>query len=396
MNGSELICLKYMAKRILSVVICFAVLMSVGAGSCFALREEFADTSSFLVKICVYIEFYYSDGSYGGYATSRGTGLLVGRDGEMQGVVTNASVVGGEHLASFAESLVSEYGFAGYNIGVPQVIPEGNDNIWGISGKILLTNESCDLAVLQLSSPIYVDDDLEVRRSLSLVEGEQVFSVCFAEVSDNNYELSISEGYVSEIAAVEEDRYNYTFVSHDAPISDTAQGGFLLDCDGAVIGLLTDKAPASPFGGLCAYSVADIMTYYLYGFGWDDCELTHMPDESIIIDPSDNHYPADPGNSVSQGSAFENYVYKLLEKFGFSLHLDFEDDLPDFFGNVLRVLLFVLLIFIVLVLFVVGFFGFVVLVAGASVVICLVIKKKRRAKSDDVTVSVSEETDSNA
>ena len=81
--------MKDTVRRILSFFLCLAVFISIGAGSGFALREEFASTSNFLVRICVFIEFYYPDGSYGGYATSRGTGLLVGSNGEMKGVITN-------------------------------------------------------------------------------------------------------------------------------------------------------------------------------------------------------------------------------------------------------------------------------------------------------------------
>ena len=367
--------MKIKFKRLISFAVCLVLFTGIFAGSSFAIKEEFAETSSFLVKVCVFIEFYYPDGSYGGYATSRGTGLLVGSDGEMKGVVTNASVVGGEHLTSFADELVETHGFGGYNIGVPQIIPDGNNNTWGISGNVIVADEDCDFAVLQLASPIYIVDELEVRRAGSLCEGEQVFSVCYAEVSDDNYELSMGEGYVSGIAVVNEDRYNYTFVSHDAPISVTAQGGFLLDCDGAVIGLLTDKAAASPFGGFCAYSVADIMTYYLYNLGWDDCEITEMPDNAVINSQTDEPQYV-PGEKIPSRGFFGNIVSALTGLF----RMDGGEALPGIFLSVLPVLL-LLVALLTIILIAAGFLFILVLVAFIAV-ICVVVRKNRKARSD--------------
>lgn len=274
--------MKSFYRKMIIFLLCFGVLLGAGASSSFALREEFVDTSSFLVKVCVYIEFYFEDGTYGGFATSRGTGLLVGSDGVMQGVVTNASVCSGDHLEAYAEEICNEYGFEGYTIGVPQVILEGNDSTQGISGRILLCDEERDVAVLQLASPVYIADTLKIRSLDSLEIGEQVYSIGYAEVYEDVYELSVYDGFVSDIQYVEADRFYGTFVEHDVPISQTAQGGFLLDCDGSIIGMITDKASASPYNKTCAVSMYDIFTFDIYYFGWDDFAETEMPIDAVI------------------------------------------------------------------------------------------------------------------
>ena len=370
--------MKDTVRRILAFFLCLTVFISIGAGSCFALPEEFVTTSGFLVKVCVFIEFYYPDGSYGGYATSRGTGLLVGNDGEMKGVVTNYCVIGGEHLTAFADGIVEQHGFEGYNIGVPQILPEGSNNMWGISGNVIVADDKNDLAVLELSSPIYIDGELKIRSGDSYTEGEQVFSICYAEISDNVYELSVGEGFASESDKVYVDGEDYSFISHDVSISDTAQGGFIVDCDGSVLGLLTDKATASPYEGICAFSVFEIIDEYLFDLGWGDCVVTECPSDAVIISQEvQSEYFGENG--------FADFIMGLLDELGFEPD---DDNLVLTLGIVTVLLLLALIT--AAIFGAIGFIFVLMVFTAAVIVICVVVKKKRRASAD---VSVNDKDD---
>ena len=65
--------------RVVLVFLCAAMLLGMwGSVGSFALTPEQVEVTSLLVRIRVYIEFYLPNGEYGGYATSNGTGLLLG------------------------------------------------------------------------------------------------------------------------------------------------------------------------------------------------------------------------------------------------------------------------------------------------------------------------------
>ena len=214
--------------------------------------------------------------------------------------------------------------------------------------------------------------------------GEQVFSLCYAEVSDNVYELSAGEGFVYGIDDVEADGEEYSFISHDVSISDTAQGGFIVDCDGAVLGLLTNKATAAPYGGLCAYSAIDIMDNYLYDLGWDDYIASGCPSDAVF-----NSF----GNNLPEQSD-SDWFERLLA--GLSNVLRFELDVNNsgLYLGIASVLLLIGTIILVFIVCVGGLFLFLVLAAGAIVVVSVVRKKHKNAvKGSEEVAVVAQKTD---
>lgn len=223
------------AKRFVLAFICIALVLCSFAPS-FALRESNVETSSLLVRICVYVEFFFPDGSYGGYATSSGTGILVGNGENKTCVITNASVCGGEFFDDYVQDIFEEYGFGSYVVGTPQVYLEGGGQITTVGTQI---DEDADLALLDIDVPVYVPYTVRFRDADTLVQGEQVFSLCYAETHEDVYEIVETEGNVSGWEYRDFGYVDCYKIGHNARVPASARGGFLLDGDGAIIGTVS-------------------------------------------------------------------------------------------------------------------------------------------------------------
>ncbi|MBR4942170.1 MAG: trypsin-like peptidase domain-containing protein [Clostridia bacterium] len=327
--------------RVVLVFLCAAMLLGMwGSVGSFALTPEQVEVTSLLVRIRVYIEFYLPNGEYGGYATSNGTGLLLGVGEEKTRILTNASVCGGPDFYEFVDGLCEQYGFSDYNVGVPQVMFDADiqyaDKLQG-SANILMMDEYLDIALLESRVPVYTDATVTFREAGCLSTGEEVTALYYEEKTDENYEISSVAGYITGTEDVYYSNGNYPGVRHDFCLPDTVQGGFLVDVGGAVVGMVSENAEGCEDCEDFAVS-ADVLKAVVSSF---DCEYFEDYSTYLTIEFPESFLPEnDPENGTNEGSS--RYPYWLIAVAGVLFLLDM----------VLVGLVFVLFVVLLLVVFI--------------------------------------------
>ena len=144
--------------------------------------------------------------------TSSGTGLILTQNGH---IVTNY------HVIENAEDIEIEVTI--------------NDKIEKFEGKIILSDEKNDLAILKINDQNFKVEDINFNVSKNILDvGSEVFSLGYPLVNIMGSEIKFTDGRISSKSGYKGDITTYQTT---VPIQPGNSGGPLFDYDGNLIGI---------------------------------------------------------------------------------------------------------------------------------------------------------------
>lgn len=243
-------------KRVLYVLLCFCLLTAAAPCAAFCAWDEGAGAcAGGVFRVVVTVDFYRSDGSYGGTACIAGTGFIVGEGESSAAVITNAHICTEELLSENLNSFCERYGLKYYRINGPEVIVNGDVRI---SASVIGYSRVCDFAVLELDRRVYSDSILKFRKEPAL-SGEKVFSIGYPETFGTDLpgaaEQSASGG--GTVSMLSETEAGVSVILHCAKADGGVFCGPLLDENGAVLGINSSLLKTDG-GDACAVSAGEL------------------------------------------------------------------------------------------------------------------------------------------
>lgn len=200
---------------------------------------------------------YFGFGSQQYEGRSSGSGIIVGQNDEELLIATNNHVVSGTNSLSVCftgqdGNIVKSASKADkMSAGNNEELQEAMDN--AVSAQVKGTDADNDLAVIAVKKED-IPDDMMKQIKVAVIGDSDALSIGDQVVAIGNalgYGQSLTSGYVSALnKQVNEEKAESTFIQTDAAINPGNSGGALLNMQGELIGINSEKIASNEVEGM--------------------------------------------------------------------------------------------------------------------------------------------------